>query len=338
MATPQITTVRQPKREDAYTVTETSTTTPKTVTTEYAAPSPEVQARIDAALEPAKKAYGVNPDGSMTPLSVLGYDPAKEARRRQREAELAEFKKKESGWYNGIALAMDAMTAGLGGNVYLRDVNKAKEAQQKQDQLRMEQKAEDAQNAQAMQQAGLSYGKWADAITRNYLGKMQTTTGGQTTKTTTHGAKTGYTTRAFSPSQMGEEWSKGKPRFVVKMHADDPSRASYQEFELKNADEYNTIRDILKEYYMKKVSEELKSEGGATETGYLAKLQAIGAMDENAKWKDPDLLMRGGDFYDLDDAVKKRIVKATGGKVKFPEGNEDGWNGGGGSSDEEYDF
>ena len=246
------------------------------------------------------------------------------------------FKKKESGWYNGIALAMDAMTAGLGGNVYLRDVNKAKEAQQKQDQLRMEQKAEDAQNAQAMQQAGLSYGKWADAITRNYLSKVQSTVGGESTKTTTHGAKTGYTTRAFSPSQMnpGKDWSKDKPRLVVKVNQNDPNNPEkYKTFELDSEKEYETIRDVLSTYYSKKVYDEMKNQrnpdtGELPKGGYFETFRSMGVVNDKGEVVNPDLLMHGGEYFTMDDAVKGLIEKATGGKVKFTGPvSKGGWNG-----------
>lgn len=324
MANPII--VNAPTVEHEYDVTKETTTEPKTVTTSYTAPSPEVQQQLDANAEQYRKALGGTPDGSFTPFGGL-IDTDKEKLRLQREAELAEFKKKESGWYNGIALALDALTAGIGGNVYPRNVNKAQEANQRQEYIMAQQRAADHAASEDVKSRANAYAKYLNDLSGRYLTKTTTTNGGNTTETTRHGEKKTDKGVVVTPSQLnpGRDWQaydaaegKGKPSFVVKMNSNDPSKAQYQHFELKDQDEYNRIRDILKAYYKKKVTDERNSDSNAS-GGYFDKLRRIGAMGDDGEWKDPNLLMRSGEFYDLDDAVKKQIVTATGGRVKFDE-------------------
>ena len=155
----------------------------------YQAPTPEMQEYIQKnIIEPTQKAYGINPaTGDVTPFQALGYNPEDERKRREAEMALNDRKRKENAWYNAFAVVGDAITAGVGGNVWQRQPNRiGAQANADNQRLIAEQKAEDMNNAAILRNAGVKYADAVNRLIQNYLTKTTTTskTGGNRTVTT----------------------------------------------------------------------------------------------------------------------------------------------------------
>ena len=188
-----------PHHENSSTDTKTVTVNPSEEqrSVSYQAPTPDMQEYIrQNIIVPTAQAYGVNPDtGDVTPFQALGYNPEDERKRREAEMALNDRKRKENAWYNAFAVVGDALTAGLGGNVWQRQPNRiGAQANADNQRLIAEQKAEDMNNAAMMRNAGVKYADAVNRLIQNYLTKTTTTnkTGGGRTETTVHGPKNGY--------------------------------------------------------------------------------------------------------------------------------------------------
>lgn len=197
--TSQVVQVQNKNHQDPYTEQKIVTVTPEETqrSVSYQAPTPEMQEYIQKnIIEPTQKAYGINPaTGDVTPFQALGYNPEDERKRREAEMALNDRKRKENAWYNAFAVVGDALTAGLGGNVWQRQPNRiGAQANADNQRLIAEQKAEDMNNAAMLRNAGVKYADAVNRLVQNYLTKTTTTnkTGGDRTETTVHGAQNGY--------------------------------------------------------------------------------------------------------------------------------------------------
>lgn len=148
--------------------------TPQQVVTTVQAPNAETQEFINnTVLQPINERM-------RSPISVIGYDPDEERKRREKEIELNEAKRREAGLYNAVALIGDSLSAALGGNVWQRDPDRvAAQAKADNERLRAEQKNEDAHNAALQYQYAKDYANTINQAVQPYLTKMKETTGGQ---------------------------------------------------------------------------------------------------------------------------------------------------------------
>ena len=199
--TSQVVQVQNKNHQDPYTEQKIVNVTPEETqrSVSYQAPTPEMQEYIQKnIIEPTQKAYGINPaTGDVTPFQALGYNPEDECKRREAEMALNDRKRKENAWYNAFAVVGDALTAGLGGNVWQRQPNRiGAQANADNQRLIAEQKAEDMNNAAILRNAGVKYADAVNRLIQNYLTKTTTTnkTGGDRTETTVHGAQNGFRT------------------------------------------------------------------------------------------------------------------------------------------------
>ena len=267
----------------------------------YQAPTPEMQEYIQKnIIEPTQKAYGINPDtGEVTPFQALGYNPEDERRRREAEMALNDRKRKENAWYNAFAVVGDALTAGLGGNVWQRQPNRIG-AQAKADNQRLiaEQKAEDMNNAAILRNAGVKYADAVNRLIQNYLTKTTTTkkTGGSRTETTDH-PQVIRTRQVLDQSKSGNGSGSGSgSKKVIKLARKNQAGQIIGYTTM-------TVPSIKADAYSRLVSTTMqqKFENGELRNE-LSALQKAGIYDPSAtditkRWNADKLLTYGRSFY-----------------------------------------
>lgn len=294
--------VKNPIKKDQYTDTKTVTVTPEETqrSVSYQAPTPEMQEYIQKnIIEPTQQAYGINPaTGDVTPFQALGYNPEDERKRREAEMALNDRKRKENAWYNAFAVVGDALTAGLGGNVWQRKPNRIGEIANADNQrLIAEQKAEDINNAAILRNAGVKYADAVNRLIQNYLTKTTTTnkTGGGRTESTVHGAQNGY---KYNSHAIRTGNGKNGTHKIVKLAVQDQNGnvTGYRDL---------TVPKDMADAYARKLSTVLQKrfDEGRMQ-GSMENLIASGIYDPTAK--DPfkrwnyDALLQYGYSFDID--------------------------------------
>lgn len=316
--------VKNPTHQDQYTdqkqVIVQPEETQRSVT--YQAPTPEMQEYIRRNIvEPTAKAYGVNPDtGEVTPFQALGYNPEDERKRREAEMALNDRKRKENAWYNAFAVVGDAITAGVGGNVWQRQPNRiGAQANADNQRLMAEQKAEDMNNAAMLRNAGVKYADAVNRLIQNYLTKTTTSskTGGGRVEQTIHGPRNGYEYRSHVVSDgsgSGGGGGSNKTRYVNIDITESDGSKSRKRYDVTDQ-QYKALQGILKEHYNKILS----GNDDRSQKLYksLTDSHVIKGMDDKGQYiYDNDQLLLNGSFWDLDDPTRRRIEAEVPG-VKF---------------------
>ncbi len=166
--------------------------------------------------DPLARAYDIDPISGRFVGDVgtlLGFDPEKYKTEQAAKARLAQFKQKEAGWRNGLGVIMDAVTAGIGGNVWERKPDtKAAEARTENEQANtlinsIGKAVNDAKKGQE-----LAYNKARQEALNKYISDFgrkisQKTTQGNRTVQVTQG--NGKTTTGFRQEQEHQGNSDG---------------------------------------------------------------------------------------------------------------------------------
>lgn len=324
-----------PTHTDAYEERNTVTNQPsvETKTTQFGLPDAQTQEYIRKnIIEPTQKAYGVNPNtGDITPFQALGYNPEDERKRREAEMALNDRKRKENAWYNAFAVVGDALTAGLGGNVWKRQPNRiGQQAIADNQRLIAEQKAEDEGNAAKLRNAGTAYANTVNRLIQNYLSKTTTTnkTGGDSVETTIHQEQNGYRYVSVPEKQNNNGSGRGSGRGsnsdkYVNINVTNTDGSTKKNRYEVTKEQYKALQGILKEHYNKILS---RNDDQARQLeNALTNSHVITGMDSRGQYiYDMDQLLQNGKYWMLDDATMDRIEKEIGGKAKFkrPESNK----------------
>lgn len=314
--------VRQPYYKSGSTTDRVEQTTPSVEqkTTSVTPPTAEAQQYLEQQLGPLRKQYGILPDGQSDPFRVLGYKPEERQADIASQRELEAWKQKEAGIYNGIALAVDAMTAGLGGNVQRRDVgNLAAEAANRQQQLDMLNRQQTAAEQEKLRQNAASYAGLVNKLTEDYLQKVVTTqkSGGEKLVRTTKTPETGYTTRAIGGAGSSGDDSGGgngkKWLFTTTVNSGE-NAGKHVQHDLTEQ-QYKNVAGVLLARYKSILSDPSVSQG--VKDSLTAKLKAAKILSDDGsteKW-DTDQIMRNGKFWMLTDGDRELINRYTDGKV-----------------------
>lgn len=166
--------------------------------------------------DPLARAYEIDPVSGRFVGDVgtlLGFDPVKYKAEQEAKARLAQFKQKEVGWRNGLGVILDAVTTGIGGNVWERKPDsKAAESRAENEQANsiingIGKAVNDAKKGQE-----LAYNKARQEALNKYISdfgrkiSQKTTQGGGTIQTTQGGGKT---TTGFRQEQEHQGNSDG---------------------------------------------------------------------------------------------------------------------------------
>lgn len=180
--------------------------------------------------DPLARAYDIDPISGRFVGDVgtlLGFDPEKYKTEQAAKARLAQFKQKEAGWRNGLGVIMDAVTAGIGGNVWERKPDtKAAEARTENEQANtlinsIGKAVNDAKKGQE-----LAYNKARQEALNKYISDFgrkisQKTTQGNRTVQVTQG--NGKTTTGFRQEQEHQGNSDGSGNGGKKQESQDES-------------------------------------------------------------------------------------------------------------------
>ena len=329
----------------ASTIDRIETTTPsveRNITT-IAPPTPESQQYLERQLTPLRKQYGILPDGSSDPFVVLGYKPEVRQADLERKRELEAWKQKEAGIYNGIALAVDAMTAGLGGNVQRRDVgNLAADAAIRQQQLDILNQQQSAAEQEKLRANSATYAGLVNKLTEDYLQKVQTTqkSGGQKIVHQESSPEVVYRTHyvggggggssSSSRSGGGGSGRSGGSRWLFTVTARGGSGRHYQ-IELTEQ-QYRNVQGVLFARYKSLLNDESRSQ--AFRDDLKRRLVSAGILRKATDWADDskwnkDQIMRNGLFFELTDADRQLLNQFTQGKVRFTGGGSGAGHSGG---------
>lgn len=327
------TTVREPYYKSGTTTDRVEQTTPsvETKTTTVAPPSPEAQQYIEQNIAaPLRKHYGINPDGTSTPFQVLGYKPEDRQAEIARQRELEAWKQKEAGIYNGIALAVDAMTAGIGGDVQRRDVgNQAAEAAARQEQLKLLDQQQSAAEQEKLRQNASTYHGLLNKFTEDFLQKQTTTqkTGGQKLVHETTSPESGYRTHAFKgdgDSDGNGSGGNGKKYLFTTTLTGGVNAGQHRQHELTEQ-QYKNVAGVLLARYKSILND--PSLNQQYKDGMKEKLKSAGILDDSnsvEKWN-TDQIMRNGLFWGLTQGDRDLINQFTDGKVTFKTPNNGGY-------------
>ena len=167
--------------------------------------------------DPLARAYEIDPVSGRFVGDVgtlLGFDPVKYKAEQEAKARLAQFKQKEAGWRDGLGVILDAVTAGIGGNVWERKPDsKAAEARAENEQANsiingIGKAVNDAKKGQE-----LAYNKARQEALNKYISdfgrkiSQKRTQGGGIIQTTQGGGKT---TTGFRQEQEHQGDSDGR--------------------------------------------------------------------------------------------------------------------------------
>ena len=319
--------------------------------TSVSAPDAQTQQFMQQnAIRPLQQAYGIDPNpGKATPFEVLGYNPEEERRRREAEKALNDRKRKENAWYNAFAVVGDALTAGLGGNVWKRQPNNiGAQANADNQRLIAEQKADDMRNAAMVRNAGIDYANNVNRLIQNYLTRTTDTvkTGGNRLEITQHGAQNGWRQQSHALGSASSGSGGGDGYKIININTGNRDKGNFAQngYHVTKA-EYDAVSDLVRSYYNKLLNQR-GADGQLTRhaedmrqkllnAGVLNKSVAGSTKDIEQNAFDSDMILRNGEFWDLDDPIMTRIEKATKGKVKF---KRHGWEPTSSSSSEIVDL
>lgn len=324
--------------QDAYQDVKTVQVQPEETqrVTSVSAPDAQTQQFMQAnAIKPLQQAYGIDPNtGKATPFEVLGYDPEEERKRRAAEQRLNDWKRKENAWYNAFALAGDAITTALGGNVWKREPNHiGAKANSDNQRLIAEQKADDMRNAAMVRNAGIDYANNVNKIIQNYLTRTTDTTktGGNRMEITQHGAKDGWAQHSHALGSASASASAGGGGSYKRMNivlSGQNGSENVQSYDLTKP-EYEAVSEIVKTKYTQILHKGFSPNATPQERQAAESLRNdlinSGALISepnpatgSVQYKfDYDAILQNGRYWQLSDMERSRIEKATGGKVRF---------------------
>lgn len=324
--------VRQPYYKSGTTTDRVEQTTPSVEqrTTSVAPPTAEAQQYLEQQLGPLRKQYGILPDGQSDPFRVLGYKPEERQADIASQRELEAWKQKEAGIYNGIALAVDAMTAGLGGNVQRRDVgNLAAEAANRQLQLDMLNRQQTAAEQEKLRQNAASYAGLVNKLTEDYLQKVVTTqkSGGEKLVHEEKTPESGYTTRAIGENSdnSSDGGGGGGKKYLFTTTVNKGNNAGKHIQHDLTEQQYKNVAGVLLARYKGLLNDPSKSQKYKTDFEKKLKDAGILISQEGKEVWNTDQIMRNGTFWGLTQGDRDLINMFTDGKVviKAP---DDGWS------------
>lgn len=276
---------------------------------------------------------------------ILGINPDKLRQQRESEQELNRRKQKEAAWYNALSVLGDMITTAGGGNVWKRDPdNKAKEAAERNLVLQKEQQAEDAAVAQT--RAGIEQAFYKalqglqDSYNKAYNWRTKTQSGGGSQMVIQRGKETTNTSRQAFDNQAAiaaraTANRDGNSQWIMNVNITNPDGTVSKEGYQLEQNEFKAVAGLLKAHY-----DIILHNGGEKAKTLQRQLIANGvlkAVTDASTGKvqyvyDENQLLQNGKFWELDDALRKRIRAVSGNKVKF----EIGW--GNVSQEQEYDY
>ena len=298
---------------------------------------------------PLQQAHGIDPETGQvkdaTIYTVLGIDPQKSREQRELEAKRNRQKQISAALYHSGALLSDMLSASLGGNVWKRDKDTtAKEAAARNLQLQAEQRAEDAAVGQARNKLNSDYlaalQKMRDAFDKSYSTVVSTSTksggGSKTTKKGGNSLTTGYNQTVVKDGK--NDSGGGKDKWIMNINTKNADGTIKKNGYELNQNEFNAVANLLISHYNRILNQ--KDENGNL-TAHAKDLRKK-LLDAHVlkKTAEEDLLtnvniqqndyntnqvLQNGTFWDLDNALRERIERVSGNKIKFTHTDDDGW-------------
>lgn len=259
-------------------------------------------------------------DRDKTLFDVFGVNPELMRERREKEMERNRLKQKQAAFFNSGAIISDMISAIAGGNVWKRDKDTtAKDAHDANEALRKEQLAADAAAAAAVSKRREALYNAVNALEKDmerFNGTQRVQTGGDMTRKTSGGSTTTMISGGSkTTTKEQEQQAKGSGGGGKKMNVDvnSGSATSKNGYDV-DGNEYAALTKRLHSHYSSILD---KNDEKADKL--RKELLRVGILEETNsgyKWHD-DKILGNGEFFLLDDELRRRIVKASNGSFYF---------------------